>query len=685
MSVIVNTNFKAKMVLNLLRAKTLLRGPVRTLSGFHGFRNPGARLGESSVFLQTGTQITELPLVVRKVNNIFELYKRLGIQHTTSELQPTESEQDKFVLTFPPEIGEEEREIIDGFNRCFTSSSIFRLLETIPREEVTPLVAIHALRKIIDLENNFEYRNPGATRETIRGNKRSQDTFLRMAFMTMLLEIVCNSRQPRVILDGLNTVMRDQFPANLATYKERLLEELMICVTEGVFSVLEVCRAINILSMFYEDRKRCLEMADKLWFGIVDQSKQINSSESIVAVFTALPSLNKSRRIVMKILEKKTLENWDKFETGDIIEILRVLVEIKYDRISPSFLGMVSEWLALNIHQVKEGELMAIVYSLLQLNYTDNKLITSLEKVIKHRGCQITEVDLVTTICDYCHHFRIRSPIVLEGASEYLVYHVTKLSIPQIYSIARIFGYLDFHPTTGFKFWLELESLLEQKFIQFKPREIIELLVSFLYIEKYPLNFTGKLFTPFFLDRLHNQPQDEVGISRLQLKLFDAGMKLECRGYGGPYLPKDTSIRALDIDNRIRRMSKLLFDPLGKILGDYSRIGTRVCLSSLPLHPAFIVDLMIYPTRSESLLRFGFKTENSSNIAVLIHLPEHYDRRGVNLLGSQAMRIRHLETMGFRVMRVDYLKLSQLLHQPTQMKEYLKEQYTAVVKSKNEK
>ena len=75
----------------------------------------------------------------------------------------------------------------------------------------------------------------------------------------------------------------------------------MFCVTEGVFSLLEVCRAINILSMFYEDRKKCLETADKLWFGIVDQYKQINSPESIVAVFTALPSLNKSRNLVMKV------------------------------------------------------------------------------------------------------------------------------------------------------------------------------------------------------------------------------------------------------------------------------------------------------------------------------------------------------------------------------------------------
>ena len=72
-------------------------------------------------------------------------------------------------------------------------------------------------------------------------------------------------------------------------------------MSEGVFSVLEVCRAISILSMFYEDRKKCLETADKLWFGIVDQYKQINDPETIVAVFGALPSLKKSRNIVMKV------------------------------------------------------------------------------------------------------------------------------------------------------------------------------------------------------------------------------------------------------------------------------------------------------------------------------------------------------------------------------------------------
>ena len=86
-----------------------------------------------------------------------------------------------------------------------------------------------------------------------------------------------------------------------------------------------------------------------------------------------------------------------------------------------------------------------------------------------------------------------------------------------------MFGYLDFQPTTGFKFWRELERVLEEKFVQFPPKEIIQLLVSFLYIEKYPLNFTTKLFSPYFLDRVHTQPEADIFLSRQQLKLFDTG------------------------------------------------------------------------------------------------------------------------------------------------------------------
>ncbi len=45
----------------------------------------------------------------------------------------------------------------------------------------------------------------------------------------------------------------------------------------------------------------------------------------------------------------------------------------------------------------------------------------------------------------------------------------------------------------------------EHKFVEFPPKEIVDLLLSFVYIERYPLNFVRKIFNPFFMERLHSQ------------------------------------------------------------------------------------------------------------------------------------------------------------------------------------
>ena len=96
-----------------------------------------------------------------------------------------------------------------------------------------------------------------------------------------------------------------------------------------------------------------------------------------------------------------------------------------------------------------------------------------------------------------------------------------------------------------------MENYLEHKFVKFSPLDMINMLVSFVYIERYPLNFTNKLFNPYFLDRLHAQPEEVqfslkhnslsvsvtsiflsfqlIALSRAELKLFDSAMNLSCR------------------------------------------------------------------------------------------------------------------------------------------------------------
>ena len=62
----------------------------------------------------------------------------------------------------------------------------------------------------------------------------------------------------------------------------------------------------------------------------------------------------------------------------------------------------------------------------------------------------------------------------------------------QLHSITRIFGELCFHPPNGFKFWETVDRVLEERFSEFPPKEIIDLLLSFVYLEKYPLNYVDR-------------------------------------------------------------------------------------------------------------------------------------------------------------------------------------------------
>lgn len=62
--------------------------------------------------------------------------------------------------------------------------------------------------------------------------------------------------------------------------------------------------AVHVLSDFYSEKKKCYEVCDQLWAGIMDKSEEINSG-NIAALFSTLPHLRASREIVYKMLESK--------------------------------------------------------------------------------------------------------------------------------------------------------------------------------------------------------------------------------------------------------------------------------------------------------------------------------------------------------------------------------------------
>jgi len=57
----------------------------------------------------------------------------------------------------------------------------------------------------------------------------------------------------------------------------------------------------------------------------------------------------------------------------------------------------------------------------------------------------------------------------------------------------------------------------------------------------------------------------------------------------------------------------------------------------------------------------GAITRNSSNVALLVLSPEHYDWSGDHFVGSQSMRVTHLAIMGFKVMCVNLQMANKLM------------------------
>ena len=91
----------------------------------------------------------------------------------------------------------------------------------------------------------------------------------------------------------------------------------------------------------------------------------------------------------------------------------------------------------------------------------------------------------------------------------------------------------------------------------------------------------------------------------------------------------------------------------------------NVKLAAFSQHPLYTVDIMIYPSKS------------ATPVAVLVIPPEQYDSSGEFILGRQAMRVRHMQTMGYKVLCVNTCKIEKM-NKPDELTEYLLNLFTEV-------
>jgi Xaa-Pro dipeptidase len=631
-------------------------------------------LGHTTIIVQDGLDIQELPAIVRKVKDV-----GLVCLHSSHFADTGGAKDEKDICSHSVNASQENdkssgqvhndtetTEIMEGFNRCSTAKGVFLLLETIPDDEVNPLVAFYALKKIIELENNHQYRNA-----LVRSGEDMSENFTRTAVFNQLINTIASGPESYVILDAMKMVCREMVGSNSSVYRAKLCDEVLMRVTDGKFDVVQVCEIVRVLGSSMNAEKSA-ENVDKLWVGLVDKEKEI-TEKNIMEVFRILPFLAQSRKVVFGLLERRSRLVWWRLTGNAVAEILSILLEMK--TFSPRMMAILSSWTNTNIHTVSEDDLLEIVRGFCALDYVDPVIMKSLERYVKAKSSKIKNAAVLATIMDYCGRFRLRSEPILKGCERYFIEHGQSLSPLLIKAMFTPFGVLNFQPSDSKKFWHVLENILDEKFVQFRPDDAIDVMLTCVYLGKFPLNFVQKVFNPYFLDRLHSYRDVNVlRQMRSKLKLFDTAMTLECSQYKGPMLPRDHSAKSLWQDGRILRIINHISEPLANIIGGHDRITTSVILPHLPTSSLYVIDIMLHPSgMGGSTIRFNLRRECSVYVAVLIHVPEHYCATTTQLIGPQVMRKRHFRRLGMKVVDLQYDRLAKLRVHPKSLEEYLVE------------
>lgn len=633
-------------------------------------RKRASSLGQTVILVQQGTEIQELPMILRRYGpNEIHTYcsneiqmKNLqknsgcgdgdGFQFDTKTVNPI-AETMPNVIENPGVIDDADC-IVNAIEECTSSGDVLRIIGAATENDLQHVeVLVAALDKIMRIESIHGLKALEVSDETYQ----------------TLIELFCKRCDTRALhemLDQLHTMLF------MNQTIDRICDEILLRNADCCLSIIEICESIE---RFVRCEKN--DGAEKFWSGIADQETTITAA-NIKFVYQVLPKLKVSRRTVVKILDRIIVDIFPLLKADAVCDILLALKECRHDH-TKCVLRSISCWLNTNIHSVNETQLEAIIHCLTALPFSDRSIERALERYMKAKATKIKAQTLIVELAKHATVFRLLNAHILNGCSEFFIFNAAHIEPGYVRDILRPFGLLHYQPLNSTAFWQTIERYLDANFDKMTPAHIVDVMLIATILEMYPVNFIGRIFNRFFMHALHStMPMDRLPAMRFNLKLLDTAMTLECSTYRGPILPRDQCDAMLAIDNRIKCVLNDNIDVITMIAGSSDAFTKSIVPSALPYNTFNVIDILFHPAGLTSNL-LNYYNNNSLHdrnvyVAALIHLPDHYDSSQQYLIGAQKMRIRHLRRIGMKVVSLNYEKLTRLGIHKNELRQYFVDQ-----------
>ncbi|XP_021017412.1 fas-activated serine/threonine kinase isoform X1 [Mus caroli] len=325
------------------------------------------------------------------------------------------------------------------------------------------------------------------------------------------------------------------------------------------------------------------------------------------------------------------------------------------------------------------------------LQYPRQHLIRSLAEA---RPEELTPHVMVLLAQHLARH-RLREPQLLEAIAHFLVVQEAQLNSKVVQKLVLPFGRLNYMPLEQ-QFMPCLERILARE-AGVAPLATVNILMSLCQLQCLPFRALQFVFSPSFINHINGTPPSLI--VRRYLSLLDTAVELELPGYQGPRLPQRQRVPIFPqplITDRARckySHKDMVAEGLRQLLGEENY------RQNLTVPPGYCTDFLLcvgssgavlpmrtqdpflpYPPRScqQDQANFNSTTQDpAQRVVLMLRERWHFCRDGRVLLGSRALRERHLGLMGYQLLPLPFEELESQRGLP-QLKSYLRQKLQAL-------
>lgn len=597
-------------------------------------KHDSGNVTSSTLILQDGVSIEELPVLIKKATaeSLLDNYQAVS---KSLEDHPAATRAGASAKTSAM------------IKSCTSIKDVYVALRKVDPKELTPAVGVQALDKLLQV------RNIGSDARPKR--PKAADSEGVSLVISELCNLITTAGSTEVILDGLRCVVKHRYnELDGKRYVDSFVQVILSRICDGTIRLPDILEATLLL---ISCGTQYLNTVDHFWQSIVSQAVDMEKEE-LLRLYGLLPYFKSSQSVVLRAVARNTAKNVLSLGPEDVSYILSVLTRLKL--VPQSLLLSLTKWVNLNLHVIPEGELCSMVRCLRELRYLDSNSSKALERYVRIKGSGSSE-ETMDALARYCRTFRWRSEPVLNSASDFFVANHKAVSVPTAVNVVRALGYLNTVPKNAMGFFGSLEWLLREKFNEIGSDDMVDVLVACFYLQRYPLNFVKKVFSPHFLDKMNaSLEQNELRRTHQKLKFLDSALSLECKQYHGPYLPRDYSYKSVKRDGRLLRLMCSMQDDMEVILGGGGNFSFSVVQPKLPLSDMYIIDYVVQLNKLGKPVPADAVSGVDKRLAVIIALPEHYCMDSLHATGSHATRMRLLGALGYNVVELSYDSLQKM-------------------------